>query len=176
MLDKVRIFFWPRMSISRSAKYIAKRVLRLTTTPHAVAAGFAAGAGVSFLPLMGFHFVLGAAVAFCLRGNILASAFGTAVGNPLTFPFIWGGTYALGRSLLSGNEPQSVGPLPLMDVFAKLDFSQMWQPLIKPMLVGGVPMGLVVGLAFYVAIRSAMTAAQKKRARRLTHSKVKSAS
>ena len=35
--------------------------------------------------------VAGAAllVAFVIRGNLIASMIGTAVGNPFTFPFIW---------------------------------------------------------------------------------------
>ncbi len=162
-LEKVRGFFWPKTSLSRSAKYIGKRVLRLTTTPHAIAAGFAAGAGVSFLPLMGFHFILGAAVAFVLRGNLLASAFGTAVGNPLTFPFIWGITYALGRFILYGTHPENVEPIQLMDIFRQMDFGQLWTPLLKPMMIGGFPLGLIAGLICYFGIRWSLTRFQNQR-------------
>ena len=38
--------------------------------------------------------------AFVVRGNYLAAAIGTAVGNPWTFPFIWAGTYRLGSFML----------------------------------------------------------------------------
>ena len=71
----------------RSGQYVTKRILRLTATPHAVAAGVAAGAFTSFTPFMGLHFLLAAVLAWMVRGNLLAPALGTFVGNPLTFPF-----------------------------------------------------------------------------------------
>jgi hypothetical protein len=37
------------------------------------------------------HFVLSALLAYIARANIIASAIGTVVGNPWTFPFIWWG-------------------------------------------------------------------------------------
>lgn len=45
--ERCRRLFWPETSISRSARYIGKRVFRLTTTPHAIAAGFAAVVSIS---------------------------------------------------------------------------------------------------------------------------------
>ena len=57
-----------------------------------VAAGVAAGAFTSFTPFMGLHFLFAALFAWAIRGNLLASALGTFVGNPLTFPFIWAAT------------------------------------------------------------------------------------
>ena len=50
--------------------------------------GVSAGVFISFLPIPGFHFLLAALVAWCLAGNVVASALGTAFGNPLTFPVI----------------------------------------------------------------------------------------
>lgn len=84
--------FWPRRSFWRSTKYFTKRTLRLSGSPHAIAAGIAAGVFASFLPFIGFHLVTAALVAWCVRGNLIASALGTAVGNPFTFPFIWAAT------------------------------------------------------------------------------------
>jgi L-lysine exporter family protein LysE/ArgO len=39
--ERLGSFFWPRKSVWRSFPYYAKRVLRLTATPHAIAAGVA---------------------------------------------------------------------------------------------------------------------------------------
>ena len=51
-----------------------------------IAIGFAAGVFVSFTPLFGLHIVLGAALAWLVRGNIVASLIGTLAGNPVTTP------------------------------------------------------------------------------------------
>ena len=63
LLERARTFFWPRRSFLRSAQYFIKRVLRLSATPHAIAAGVAAGVFASFTPFLGFHFVIAAGLA-----------------------------------------------------------------------------------------------------------------
>jgi uncharacterized protein (DUF2062 family) len=89
IFDRMRTAIWPRRSFGRSFQYFIKRVLRLTATPHAIAAGVAAGVFASWTPLLGFHFVLAFALAYVLAGNMVAAALGTAFGNPISFPFIW---------------------------------------------------------------------------------------
>jgi hypothetical protein len=98
--NRLRVALWPRHSWSRSARYFAKRVLRLSGSPHAVAAGVAAGVFASFTPFLGFHFIIGIAIAFLIGGNFLAAALGTAFGNPITFPIIWATTYKVGGLIL----------------------------------------------------------------------------
>lgn len=165
--ERARTFLWPRRSFARSAQYFQKRVLRLSATPHAVAAGVASGVFASFLPFMGLHFVIAAVVAFIIRGNMLASALGTAIGNPLTFPFIWGASYQLGRFFLYGTHPREIEPLHLGKALWNLEFAQLWNPLLKPMTAGGVPLGLLFGLVFYIVTRWATAAFQERRRRRL---------
>jgi uncharacterized protein len=165
--ERLRTLFWPRRSFWRSAQYYAKRVLRLTATPHAIAAGVAAGVFTSFLPFVGFHFIIAAILAWIIAGNILASAIGTAVGNPLTFPFIWGSTYEIGRFILEGRGPGEPRNIELVRLLRHLDFAQLWEPLIKPMTVGGVTLGLLFGMVFYVLTRWATIAFREQRRKRL---------
>jgi uncharacterized protein (DUF2062 family) len=101
---RIRDLFWPRSGWRRSSTYVAHRIGRLPGTSYSIAAGFACGAAVSFTPLIGFHFVLAAMLALIVRGNLLASALGTVVGNPWTFPGIWLATYRLGSMVLG--QPQ----------------------------------------------------------------------
>ena len=54
----------------------------------------------SFTPLVGLHIVLGCLMALIVRGNFLAVAVGTLVGNPWTFPFMWLAGYELGKLML----------------------------------------------------------------------------
>lgn len=161
--DRIRGFLWPRRSFLRSARYFTKRILRLTAAPHAVAAGVAAGVFASFLPFVGFHFLIAAIAAFLLRGNIVASALGTAIGNPITFPFIWAATLGLGRYILYGQNPGNLVPLQLGQVMTQLDIVQLWEPLIKPMTVGGIPLGVLVAVVFYSLTRSALVAFRERR-------------
>lgn len=134
-------------------------------TPHAIAAGFAFGAAVSFTPFLGFHILIGAGLAFLFRVSVLAAAIGTIVGNPWTFPIIWVGIYNLGIQLMGmkGDEfaADGVGIAYLIDHFADV---------FIPMAVGGTPIAILVWLGFYFPIRSAIrryqTARRDRRERR----------
>ena len=75
--EKLRVMLWPRRSWMRSTKYLAKRVLRLTASPHAISAGVAAGVFASFTPFIGFHFLIAFFVAYFIAGNFIAAASGT---------------------------------------------------------------------------------------------------
>ena len=86
--EKLRNSIWPQGGWKRYSQYLMMRLHRLKGTPQSIAAGIACGVAISFTPFVGFHFVLAAITAFLLRGNILASALGTAAGNPLFgYPF-----------------------------------------------------------------------------------------
>ena len=75
---------------NRIISYYKLRLARLPDSNYAISSGFACGAMVSFTPLLGLHFVLAVVFAYLIRGNFIAALIGTVVGNPLTFPFIWG--------------------------------------------------------------------------------------
>jgi uncharacterized protein (DUF2062 family) len=165
-LTRVREAAWPRRSWSRSAKYFAKRVLRLSGSPHAIAAGVAAGAFAAFTPFIGFHFVIAIALAFVIGGNLLAAALGTAaIGNPLTFPFIWAGTYGLGKAILHADGRDiAAGDLP--GNFAEKSIDAVL-PFIRPMVVGAVPLGLAAAVIVYIAAYVSVATFQRLRRERL---------
>ena len=100
-IEIFRISLWPRHSWRRSWQYVSKRILRLSASPQSVALGVCAGAFASFTPFVGLHFVLAFIIAWAIRGNIIASALGTFVGNPITFPIIWIVTHELGSFLVA---------------------------------------------------------------------------
>ncbi|MEQ9145057.1 MAG: DUF2062 domain-containing protein [Parvibaculaceae bacterium] len=164
-IQKLRELVWPRLGWKRAFQYGWMRVWRLGGTPHAVALGVAAGAFASFTPFVGFHFIIGFAVAWILRGNLIASAFGTFLGNPLTFPFIWIATYDLGFWVLQGVEPPS-DPSLNMDMVSGQGFEGIL-PVLVPMLIGSIPLGLVgAGIVYYLT-RSAVEAYQARRREKL---------
>ncbi|NEJ89987.1 DUF2062 domain-containing protein [Rhizobium leguminosarum] len=148
LAQRIRAVFWPSKGLLRSIRYIAIRVLRLKATPHAVAAGVAAGVAVSCTPFLGFHFLMAFCLAFILRGNMIAAALGTAFGNPLTFPLIFAAAYRIGIFLL-GRAPERVGEANLFTLLRHLDFAPLWYPILKPILVGGLPLAALSGAVFY---------------------------
>ncbi len=165
--ERVRILLWPRHSFSRSFQYYGKRILRLTATPHAIAAGVAAGVIASWTPFMGFHFFIAAGLAYVFAGNIIASALGTAFGNPLTFPFIWTASYKMGQYILYSEYSETDRTIHLGKLFMNMDFSQIWEPVIKPMAIGCIPFALVFGIGAYLITYLSVVAFQSQRRRKL---------
>ncbi len=167
LAERIRTVLWPRRSFVRSATYFAKRVLRLSASPHSVALGVAIGVCVSFTPYLGFHIMIAAAISWLVGGNIVASALGTAVGNPFTFPFIWGATFELGRFMLYGHNSGTIVPVKLGHALRHLHFWQLWEPILKPMTLGAVPIGICFGLIFYFLTRWSLMNFREQRRQRL---------
>ncbi len=166
-MERMRTALWPRRSFGRSFAYYKHRVMRLEASPHAIAAGVAAGAFASCTPLVGFHFILSFVLAWMIGGSMIAAAIGTAVGNPLTFPLIWVSSFQVGELIL-GRDPASASP---HEVHLSIDLittsiATFW-PTLKPMLLGGVVIGSVLGTVLYLLVRSAVIVSQNMRAERL---------
>lgn len=172
--ERVRVAVWPRRSWARSLRYILRRVWRLHGTPHDIAIGCAAGVFISFTPFLGLHFIGAGLIAWVLGGNIFASAFGTFIGNPVTFPFIWIAAYKLGNWLL-GVKPDfhggelsqrftqlSDGLVSTSAEAMQMTLQALW-PLIKPMTIGGAPLGLIAGVICYYPTRRMVEAYQSRR-------------
>lgn len=164
----VKNFFWPRIGWRRSIFYLIHRLRRMQGTPYAIAAGFACGAAVSFTPFIGFHFAMAALMAWIIGGNLMASAIGTVVGNPWTFPFIWLWSYQLGNAILGTNGSE----LP-----AELGFTFIFDhpgQVLLPMVVGGIPSGIVAWFVSYWPLKRMIESyhhirAHRRRARARRH-------
>jgi len=163
-LRKLRESLWPSIGWTRATKYVWRRVWRLNGTPHNIAVGIAAGAFMSFTPFLGFHIAGAMLIAWVFRGNLLGGAFGTLVGNPVSYPAIWWGTYDLGNWLLgipANDRIDLVGTLMSSKAFDVI------LPVIVPMSVGSLPMGLVAAFISYFVIKSTVAAYQLRRRERL---------
>ena len=174
--ERAQAWLWPKRGWRRAMEYVRHRLTRLSGSPHAIALGFAAGVFASFTPFMGFHFIIGAVAALAIGGNVIASALGTFAGNPLTFPFIWFSTFSFGNFLLGiEGKGGARSKFADMSVWATLTdpsslFSDFWTslwPLIKPMTVGGVPLGMSMAVIFYCLVRIIVGTYQNNRRRRL---------
>ncbi|MBO0334711.1 DUF2062 domain-containing protein [Sneathiella sp. CAU 1612] len=163
-------FVWPAIGFRRSSKYVGYRLARLKGSPYSLAAGFAFGAAISFSPFVGLHFILSGLLAWIFRASILASALGTAIGNPWTFPFIWTMLYQVGRWIL-GDAP---GNAELSDASFKAFFdgilagqwtlvSHIFYEIIHPMLVSFLPISILVWIIFFYPLQALIRRFQEKR-------------
>lgn len=166
--SRVRQFIWPRMGFGRLWRYTAHRLARMPGTPYSIAAGFACGAAASFTPLIGLHFILAALFAWSIRANMLASAIGTAIGNPWTFPFIWLWIFKVG-SWISGT-PDGVEPPKLSwDFFLEIisgDALAQSVDLLTTMIIGSVPTAIVVWFLVYLPLLGLIEGYRRRRTKR----------
>ena len=159
--SRVRETAYPRKGLWRPLGYVNKRMQRLPDTPERIALGIACGAFVSFTPLFFFHFVIAGALAWVLRGNVLAALLGTAVGNPVTFPFIAAAALNLGWWMLGIDPVEDASGFSVSWLWDNLDL------IFLPYLVGGVLPGLITAGACYRLSLPLVAAYQKRRRERL---------
>ncbi|KAB2714034.1 DUF2062 domain-containing protein [Brucella intermedia] len=164
--ERLRLLVWPRRSFSRSLRYGGKRILRITASPHAVAAGLAVGVFSAFTPFFGFHLIIAIVLAYVLAGNIAAAALGTTLANPLTLPFIWGSTFELGRFIMNGSIDDAP-PIHLGRALETMRFDEIWTPFLKPMLFGSTILGAAFAVVVYFVTRFAVSAFRRRRIERL---------
>lgn len=164
---RLREFLWPRKGFSRSWRYAGKRILRIRATTHAVALGVAIGVFAAFTPFLGLHIVIALALAYLLSGNLVAAALGTAVANPLTMPLIWGATYRAGHLMLGRGVPEDASAL--LRMVEHFEFARLWQPVLKPMLVGSVLTGGIAAFLAYVTTWWGVRLFHSRRLARLAH-------
>jgi len=171
--DRALEYFWPSIGWRRFFSYLVHRLGRMPGSAYSIAGGFACGAAISFTPFVGLHFVISAILAWIIRANIIASAIGTAVGNPWTFPFIWTWLYQTGLVLTRGKEARVVPEFShlfgdILEATISFDIPYLVEtaaPVFWPMLVSSVPTGFVVWWIFYLPLKYAMERYQERRLR-----------
>ena len=143
--------------VNRIISYYKLRLARLPDSNYAISSGFACGAMVSFTPLLGFHFVLAIIFAYLMRGNFIAALIGTVVGNPLTFPFIWGFIYKIGTYFTN---------IQIEKLTHEINFDMIVNQTYEiffPMVVGGVIIAPLVWIITYYVIYSFIASYKKRK-------------
>jgi uncharacterized protein len=164
LLERMRVHLWPRRSWSRSSRYVVYRLRRLSDTPHAVALGFAAGAFTAVTPFLGTHMVVAALIAWVIGGSVVAALLGTFLGNPLTYPLFWYSTYEVGNLMLHGQ--MDAKQIDLSGGIFQKSLEQLW-PILKPMSVGSIPVGLALAALSYVLVKPMVDAYKHRRRREI---------
>jgi hypothetical protein len=169
LITKMRQSVWPSMGWHRAIDYFRHRVFRRARSPYEVTAGFAVGAAVSFVPLLGTHWIQAIFFAWMLRANMVAAFVGTAFGNPWTFPFLFWLDYQVGEYLfgLFGADVLTLPP----DIPGWSYLLDHPLQLFLPLLVGGyictlLFFPLAYGLLYY-PVRGLLKAYNLQRAQRI---------
>jgi uncharacterized protein (DUF2062 family) len=163
-LERMRVHLWPRRSWTRSSRYVVYRLRRLSDTPHAVALGFAIGVFTAVTPFLGTHMVLAALFAWVIGGSVVTALLGTFIGNPLTSPLFWYSTYEVGSLMLGGDV--SKRSIDLSGGIFQKSLEQLW-PILKPMTLGSIPVGLALAALSYVLVKPMVEAYKNRRRREL---------
>lgn len=161
-------------ALRNKLRYFWRRLLLLRATPHEVALGFALGVFSACTPFLGFQTILALMLAFVLRVSMPAALLGTFIGNPLSWPAIWSGSYVAG-ALLLGQDPayaadhftdtaNALGatlsaPSP-ENLNTAVDYLS---PIVEPMIVGGLLVGLIAAIFSYYPTRRAVRVFQRHR-------------
>ena len=128
--------------------------------------GLAVGVFAACTPLLGFHIMIALALAWLVSGNLVAAALGTAFCNPLTFPFIIAGDIKLGALILH-HPPVAAAPETIGNLWNLHHLTSLWRPVIEPMLVGSVPLGLVFAVISYFLCAFSVKLIKERRAAKM---------
>lgn len=163
---------YPRGGWVRAFHYVRHRLRRLPDTPDRISRGIWAGVFTSFTPFYGLHFIIAAAIAIIMRGNVLAALMGTFFGNPATYVPIGIASLQTGHWLL-GSEFRRVDQMQFGRNFAetwralKHNFLAMfnddvaqWGSVLRfyddifyPYMIGGLIPGVVTAtLCYFISL------------------------
>jgi uncharacterized protein len=107
-------------------------------------------------------------ITYFLSGNMVAAALGCAAfGNPLTYPFIWGITWEIGHLVLARKDTLGGQSIDLHEMFHQLHFTELWRPVLEPMLIGAIPPGAVTSVVLYTLTFYTVRGFQSRRRARL---------
>jgi uncharacterized protein (DUF2062 family) len=103
-------------------------------------------------------------LAWVVGGSVIAALLGTFVGNPLTYPVFWYSTYEVGSLMLGGGSGKQ--RIDLSGGIFQTSIDQLW-PILKPMSLGSIPMGLALAALSYLLVKPMVEAYKHRRRRAL---------
>lgn len=150
------------MHWKRIARYLKLRIVRLSHAPEPLARAIACGVSVSFFPIFGVHALMGIALAFVMRANILAAALATIIVPPVLLPLLFSLDFLVGRKILryfgvygQGSEADYVQKVMAVDQNTLVyHFDEMmlhFQEFFLPAFIGSFIFMILVWPAAYMA-------------------------
>lgn len=171
-LSNLRSWLWPKSGWRRAGLYVWHRLARLPGSAESIAGGFATGVAVSFTPFLGLHILFGLFFTTMFRMNAIAMIIGTFVGNPWTFPIFFAASAGVGNFMLGSDADKTV-PAWSWDALMDAPFVYLSEfiPIIFPLAVGSVPVGLSAWMIAYFVFKNLLgryRAGRKSRAHKPT--------
>ncbi len=169
-----------RYVLRRVQRFFIYRVLHVDDTPHRIALGVAIGVFMAWTPTIGLQMILTVLLSASLKANKFVGVPFVWISNPLTVPFIYGPSYALGRFLLGSKDakPDFLHAIALESGW--LDTVRVWWSetlrVFWPLWVGSFLTALVLGGVSYLLVHYAVRTYREHRAgrRRLREERRKS--
>jgi uncharacterized protein (DUF2062 family) len=157
------------MNLKQKTAQFIERVKQLKGDPNFIAAGMAIGIFVGITPTFPFHTILAIGLAYILRASKAAAAIGVWIGNPLTIPFIYMGSYKTGALILGTSLPYDAK----FTTFTEL--TKLGLDATIALLTGGAIIGILPAVAAYFITRRLVKKFRSRR-RLLTNNQEKPAS
>jgi len=121
--------------------------LRITGDPKEIALGFALGIFIGMTPTMGVQIPLSIFAAALLKWNKVSAAMGVFITNPLTAPFVYGITYAVGAAFMA---PAGGEVLPgSLDFGGLISLIRHTPRVLWTLTVGGLILGIPLSVVSY---------------------------
>jgi uncharacterized protein (DUF2062 family) len=136
---------------------LVRRLKKLPGDPHYIALGMAIGVFVGVTPTMPFHTVIAVAMAFVLRGSKAAAAIGVWFCNPISAPLFYLGSYKTGMFIFGNSAPFDAKYESILELL------KLGMDVTVAMIVGGVIMGILPGIAAYFITRKIIIGIRSRR-------------
>lgn len=141
---------------------VLRWVVKLRSSPRAIAGGLGVGTFIAFTPTMGVQLILAVIVATLFNMNRPASMIPVWITNPITVAPIYTFNYWLGCKFVGGPPLKEVSGL-FIDIGRTMAHLEFWEikeqilailhmgrDILIPLLVGSIAIGAVTGLATYL--------------------------
>ena len=133
--------------LKKKTSQFIESIKQLKGDPNFIASGMAIGIFIGITPTFPFHTVLAVALAFIFRASKAAAAIGVWIGNPLTIPFIYMGSYKTGSLILGTSIPFDTKYTTLTEL------TKLGIDATLALITGGIIIGIVPAVAAYFLTR-----------------------
>ncbi|TKB26106.1 DUF2062 domain-containing protein [Desulfopila sp. IMCC35006] len=151
-----------RRNLLMRTRPVLRWVIKLRSSPRAIAGGLALGTFIAFTPTVGVQLVLAFVAATIFNMNRPAAMIPVWITNPVTVAPIYTFCYWLGTTVWAGPPLSKVSGL-FIDIGRTLGHLEFWnikeqffavlqmgKEILIPLLIGSVAIGVVSGILVYV--------------------------
>jgi len=167
-----------RRNLLIRSRPVLRWVIKLRSSPRAIAGGLGLGTFIAFTPTVGVQLILAVIFATFFNLNRPAAMVPVWITNPITVAPIYTFNYWLGTQFWPGPPLSEVSNL-FIDIgrtMASLDFwdikeqfvavLQMGREILTPLLLGSVVVGIITGLLAYIFSLRLLSAFLSRRAQK----------